>query len=346
MFTTPNYCCCLPCKIKWSKLHIFYGLALAFRCTWQKYVNNLPEVVINVVTKDALGLWALTSGLPANGLTIVPQCHKSFCIAVNRNIKSCSVAFQATLPRSQCWWGWTRHLQRPWDPASRPPQAGRRLLGCGTWYWRSCRYVQVTLILILIPEIFPRNSSSSNLQKLITKLLCVMLISLCYLDLFHIFLWWQQCWQMVSKSCRWAAKSLLCEPRHRLNSLDALFLLLQHHPSGTLYQLTLDCESISTFKRHLKTHLFRLTYSSCAASASVSSDLKALYKCVVTGRICRRQLCRYCFCSRANFGVFRPAGATRWTDPGQIWQGGADLIGPGVGVYGWKKLEFYQYNCP
>jgi len=35
-----------------------------------------------------------------------------------------------------------------------------------------------------------------------------------------------------------------------------------------------------------------------------------------TGRICRRQLCRYCFYSRANFWVFRPAGATRWTDPG------------------------------
>jgi len=43
-----------------------------------------------------------------------------------------------------------------------------------------------------------------------------------------------------------------------------------------------------------------------------------------TGRICRRQLCRYCFYSRANFWVFRPAGATRWTDPCEIWQGGAD----------------------
>jgi len=27
---------------------------------------------------------------------------------------------------------------------------------------------------------------------------------------------------------------------------------------------------------------------------------------------------------RADFGVFRPAGATRSTDQGQIWQGGAD----------------------
>jgi len=47
-----------------------------------------------------------------------------------------------------------------------------------------------------------------------------------------------------------------------------------------------------------------------------------------------------CFYSRPNFGVFRPAGATRCTDQGQIWQGGADrspslpnftLIGSGVG---------------
>ena len=62
---------------------------------------------------------------------------------------------------------------------------------------------------------------------------------------------------------------------------------------------------------------------------------------LITGRICRRQLCRYCFYSRADFEVFRPARATRCTDQGQIWQGGADrrsslpnltLIGLGVGV--------------
>ena len=43
-----------------------------------------------------------------------------------------------------------------------------------------------------------------------------------------------------------------------------------------------------------------------------------------TGSICRRQLCRYFVYSRADFEVFRPAGATRCTDQGQIWQGGAD----------------------
>ena len=45
---------------------------------------------------------------------------------------------------------------------------------------------------------------------------------------------------------------------------------------------------------------------------------------LITGRICRRLLCRYCFYSRAEFEVFRPAGATHCTDQGQIWQGGAD----------------------
>jgi len=34
------------------------------------------------------------------------------------------------------------------------------------------------------------------------------------------------------------------------------------------------------------------------------------------------QLCRYFVYSRADFGVFRPSGATRCTDQGQIWQGG------------------------
>ena len=38
------------------------------------------------------------------------------------------------------------------------------------------------------------------------------------------------------------------------------------------------CENILTFKRHLKTHPFKLTLSSCDASrTSVFSDLKALY---------------------------------------------------------------------
>ena len=66
----------------------------------------------------------------------------------------------------------------------------------------------------------------------------------------------------------------------------------------------------------------------------ISSNLghrKFGWKCptdVITGRICRRQLCRYFVYSRADFGVFRPTGATRYTDQGQIWRGGADNILP------------------
>ena len=44
------------------------------------------------------------------------------------------------------------------------------------------------------------------------------------------------------------------------------------------------------------------------------------------------QLCRYFVYSRADFGVFRPAGATRCTDQGQIWQGGADAHPAGIAV--------------
>ena len=37
------------------------------------------------------------------------------------------------------------------------------------------------------------------------------------------------------------------------------------------------------------------------------------------------QICRYLVYSEADFEVFRPAGATRCTDGGEIWHGGGDL---------------------
>jgi len=40
------------------------------------------------------------------------------------------------------------------------------------------------------------------------------------------------------------------------------------------------------------------------------------------------QICRYLVYSEADFEVFRPAGATRCTDGGEIWQGGGDLWSP------------------
>ena len=36
------------------------------------------------------------------------------------------------------------------------------------------------------------------------------------------------------------------------------------------------------------------------------------------------QICRYLVYSEADFEVFRPAGATRSTDGGEIWQGEGD----------------------
>ena len=54
-------------------------------------------------------------------------------------------------------------------------------------------------------------------------------------------------------------------------------------------------------------------------SERMKCDVFSLF--FITGRICRRQLCRYFVYSRADFGVFRPAGATRCTDQGEIWHG-------------------------
>jgi len=99
---------------------------------------------------------------------------------------------------------------------------------------------------------------------------------------------------------------------------------------------------------------FSVTLSRPSSSFSLNNHWP-----LITGRICRRQLCRYFVYSRADFGVFRPTGATRCTDQGEIWQEGADRrsappcqISP-WSVQGWgitapktEKMEFYQYNCP
>ena len=37
------------------------------------------------------------------------------------------------------------------------------------------------------------------------------------------------------------------------------------------------------------------------------------------------QACRYSIYSEADFDVFRPAGATRCIDGGEIWHGGGDF---------------------
>jgi len=44
-----------------------------------------------------------------------------------------------------------------------------------------------------------------------------------------------------------------------------------------------------------------------------------------TGSIARSATSRYLIYSEADFEVFRPTGATRCTDWGEIWRGGGDL---------------------
>jgi len=45
------------------------------------------------------------------------------------------------------------------------------------------------------------------------------------------------------------------------------------------------------------------------------------------------QTCRYLIYSEADFEVFPTAGATRWTDGGEIWHGGGD------------RAKFHPYRC-
>ena len=69
----------------------------------------------------------------------------------------------------------------------------------------------------------------------------------------------------------------------------------------------------------------------------MSENLQILLKCCTTSlfisgktvsllvALRAAQTCRYFVYSEANFEVFRPAGATRCTDCGEIWHGGGDL---------------------
>ena len=46
--------------------------------------------------------------------------------------------------------------------------------------------------------------------------------------------------------------------------------------------------------------------------------------CSLPAALRAAQTCRYFVYSEADFEVFRPAGATRCTDGGEIWHGGGD----------------------
>jgi len=64
--------------------------------------------------------------------------------------------------------------------------------------------------------------------------------------------------------------------------------------------------------------------------SQVQSELRSVKACPPTKDLLptalrAAQACRYLIYSEADFEVFRPAGATRCTDGGEIWRGGGDL---------------------
>ena len=88
-----------------------------------------------------------------------------------------------------------------------------------------------------------------------------------------------------------------------------------------------------------------MSFLHCLCLFSKKTLKNAFVSPVITGR-CRRQLCRYCFYSRADFEVFRPAGATRCTDQGQDWQGGADRgSAPPCQIWPWS-VQGWGFTAP
>ena len=75
---------------------------------------------------------------------------------------------------------------------------------------------------------------------------------------------------------------------------------------------------------------------------------------IFTGRRRETQPAGIVFTHGPIFWFFYPAGATRCTDQGEIWQGGAghakfhldQLRCVGLRPPNFENLEFYQYNCP
>jgi len=58
--------------------------------------------------------------------------------------------------------------------------------------------------------------------------------------------------------------------------------------------------------------------------------------CLLPAALRAAQTCRYFVYSEADFEVFRPAGATRCTDGGEIWHGGGDLL---------LHAKFHPHRC-
>jgi len=72
-------------------------------------------------------------------------------------------------------------------------------------------------------------------------------------------------------------------------------------------------EHISSAMNRLLLYIFCTFRSSNTTNALLPAALRGA------------QICRYLVYSEADFEVFRPAGATRCTDGGEIWQGGSSV---------------------
>ena len=127
---------------------------------------------------------------------------------------------------------------------------------------------------------------------------------------------------------------------------------------GTYFQLAdyvFRCTVASVQKRHVA--IARLRHPAVLGRTcqevwfiilvvTSTKEVSFLYLYIFTGRICRRQLCRYFVYSRADFGVFRPAGATLCTDQGQIWQEGGDhRSAPPCQIWPWS-VQGWGFTAP
>ena len=54
----------------------------------------------------------------------------------------------------------------------------------------------------------------------------------------------------------------------------------------------------------------------------IDNQTKSDFHCFLPAAMHAAQICRYLVYSEADFEVFRPAGATRCPDGGEIWHGG------------------------
>ena len=67
------------------------------------------------------------------------------------------------------------------------------------------------------------------------------------------------------------------------------------------------------------------------------SSRRSRYCAFLTAALRAAQICRYLVYSEADFEVFRPAGATRCTDGGEMWHGGGDR--------GLLHAKFHPHRC-